>query len=153
MAKETQPSDLGKHLGYWLRFVSNHVSYAFKAKVEAKGVTVAEWVAMRELFSLGECNPSRLADRMAMTRGAISKLVDRLAKKKLVTRTAASGDGRFQTIDLTPAGRKLVPVLARLADENDAEYFGHLTKPQQGELVDRLKELVDRHGWKNVPTE
>ncbi len=43
-------SDLTAHLGYWLRYVSNHVSQAFARKVEAHGVTVAEWVLMRQLL-------------------------------------------------------------------------------------------------------
>lgn len=42
--------DLTAHLGYWLRYVSNHVSQAFARKVEANGVTVAEWVLMRRLL-------------------------------------------------------------------------------------------------------
>ncbi|MEI9903207.1 MAG: hypothetical protein WDN06_03970 [Asticcacaulis sp.] len=46
----TSPSHLEAHLGYWMRFVSNHVSQAFARKVEAHGVTVAEWVVLRELF-------------------------------------------------------------------------------------------------------
>ena len=40
-------STLEAHVGYWLRFVSNHVSQAFRRKVEARGVSVSEWVAMR----------------------------------------------------------------------------------------------------------
>jgi hypothetical protein len=42
MAKKRKISELEKHVGYWLRFVSNHVSYAFMQKVEATGVTIAE---------------------------------------------------------------------------------------------------------------
>ena len=63
-------SDLTAHLGYWLRYVSNHVSQAFARKVEAHGVTVAEWVLMRQLLGEEALAPSRLAERMGMTRGA-----------------------------------------------------------------------------------
>ena len=71
-------SQLEDHLGYWLRFVSNHVSQAFTRKVENRGVTVAEWVLLRALFDTGEANPSQLADILGMTRGTVSKLVDQL---------------------------------------------------------------------------
>ena len=77
MAKARQASGLEDHVGYWLRFVSNHVSHAFAQKVEAHGVTVAEWVVLRRLLDLGDAAPSALADGLGMTRGAISKLVDR----------------------------------------------------------------------------
>ena len=34
-------SPLKAHLGYWLRYVSNHVSHAFALQLGARGVTVA----------------------------------------------------------------------------------------------------------------
>lgn len=146
-------SPLDAHLGFWLRFVSNHVSHAFQRKVEAYGVTVAEWVVLRQLLALGEVPPSRLADEMGMTRGGVSKLVERLHTKGLVSRSAGGDDKRFQSVGLTAAGRKLVPRLARLADENDAEFFGHLTDEQRGQLAAVLKDVVRRHGLKDIPTE
>lgn len=147
------PSPLDAHLGFWLRFVSNHVSHAFQRKVEAHGVTVAEWVVLRQLFALGDVPPSRLADEMGMTRGGVSKLVERLHAKELVTRTSGEGDKRFQSVGLTAAGKKLVPKLAALADENDAEFFGHLTGEQRDAVTDLLKDIVRRHGLKDFPTQ
>ncbi len=38
---------LTSHLGYWLRYVSNHASHAFARKLDGRDVTVAEWVVMR----------------------------------------------------------------------------------------------------------
>src|SRR5436190_2783767 len=43
---------------------------------------------------------------------------------------------RFQSVALTLARRKLVPVLAALADQNDAEIFGHLSTREQEALKD-----------------
>jgi DNA-binding MarR family transcriptional regulator len=146
-----QISDLRRHLGYWLRFVSNHVSHAFSQKVEAHGVTVAEWVVMRHMLDAGPVNPSQIADQLGMTLGAISKLIDRLCGKKMARRLSAAGDRRYQTVELTPQGKKLVPQLARLADQNDAEFFGHLNARQQATLVEMLQDCVRRHGWKDVP--
>jgi DNA-binding MarR family transcriptional regulator len=149
----SEPSSLDVHVGFWLRFVSNHVSYAFRQKVEALGVTVAEWVVLRQLLASGATAPSGIALALGMTRGAISKLVDRLLAKKLVARTAGKVDKRYQTVALTPAGRKLVPTLAALADANDAEFFGHLGDEQRVKLVELMKDIVRRHGLKNVPVE
>ena len=146
-----QASHLEDHLGYWLRFVSNHVSHAFTMKVETKGVTVAEWVLMRELFDLDSAAPSQLADRMGMTRGAISKLVERLCRKRLAKRASSGSDGRMQSVALTAAGKNLVPVLARLADQNDHQFFGHLNVKQRSQLVDLLQDIVRRQEWKDVP--
>ncbi len=148
----TRPtSDLTAHLGYWLRYVSNHVSHAFARKVEAHGVTVAEWVLMRQLLDEKALAPSRLADKMGMTRGAVSKLADRLIAKTLLVRTANPQDGRAQTLSLTPAGRALVPGLAALADANDAEFFDHLEPKDRAALLRILRGIVEKRGLRSVP--
>jgi DNA-binding MarR family transcriptional regulator len=148
----TRPtSDLTAHLGYWLRYVSNHVSQAFSRKLEAHSVTVAEWVLMRHLLEEEAVAPSRLAERMGMTRGAISKLADRLIAKSLLVRVADSGDGRAQILSLTSAGRALVPALAALADANDAEFFDHLAPEDCAALLRILREIVEKRGLKSMP--
>jgi DNA-binding MarR family transcriptional regulator len=146
-------SDLKKHAGFWLRFVSNHVSHAFARKLLASGVTVAEWVVMREMFDDKETSPGVLAERMGMTRGGVSKLVDRLVKKKLISRRDRSDDRRFQSIALTPAGRRLIPHLADLADQNDEEFFQPLSTRERAALIAAMKKLVEAHGLRTLPTE
>ena len=66
-------------------------------------MTVAEWVVLRELYD-AESAPSALADRLGMTRGAISKLADRLIAKEMIVRRANASDRRFQSLALTRAG-------------------------------------------------
>src|SRR5580693_4245756 len=144
MPSTRSASDLTAHLGYWLRYVANHVSQAFARKVEAHGVTVAEWVLMRQLLDQKALAPSRLADRMGMTRGAISKLADRLIAKSMLVRVADPEDGRAQTLSLTSAGRALVPRLAALADANDAEFFDHLARKDRAALLRMLREIVEK---------
>jgi DNA-binding MarR family transcriptional regulator len=144
-------SALGDHLGFWLRFVSNHVSQAFARKVEGRGVSVAEWALMRVLHDGDRTAPSRAAEALGMTRGAITKLADRLIGKGLVLRRADPDDGRAQTLALTAKGRRLVPELAALADENDAAFFGDLPPRERAQLTQLLKGIVARRGLKHLP--
>jgi DNA-binding MarR family transcriptional regulator len=146
-------SGLEAHLGYWLRAVSNHVSHAFRAKVEAHGVTVAEWVVLRALFAEDGVKPSDLAATLGVTRGTISKLADRLLAKELVSVRSDARDGRAQRLVLRASGRRLVPMLAALADENDAEAFGHLDERQRSLLLALLREVAERHGIREAPLE
>jgi len=144
-------SPLEAHLGYWIRSVSNQVSHTFNLKVAAHDVTVAEWVVLSVLFQAHAMMPSVLAERLGMTRGAISKLADRLVGKALIARTASEQDLRAQTLALTAAGRKLVPVLSSLADANDAEFFGHLDPVSRTAIEAAMKDIVRRHGLRTVP--
>ena len=145
-------SDLTTHIGFWLRMVSNHVSHAFAAKLAGKQVTVAEWSLMRALYAKAPTAPSRLADEMGMTRGAITKLADRLIAKSLVTREASARDGRAQTLALTKRGGDLVPHLAALADRNDAEFFDGLSAQERQTLERLLKSLAERGRMTAIPT-
>jgi len=153
MSSPPTVSELTAHLGFWLRAVSNHVSHAFARKVAAEDVTVAEWVMMRALYGKDPMAPSRLADEMRMTRGAITKLADRLIDKTLIVRKASRDDGRAQTLALTARGNDLVPKLAALADRNDAEFFGHLTPAEQRTLERLLKRMIERSHITEIPTE
>jgi len=133
--------------------VSNAVSQEFARKVASEGVTVAEWVFMRALLDHDPTPPSVLAERMGMTKGAISKLADRLLAKGLIERTENPQDKRAHSLSLTAEGRAMVPVLAALADENDAEFFGVLTRDEHEALDHILKVLAERCGLKTTPVD
>lgn len=146
-------SDLTAHTGYLLRMVSNVVSQEFARKVVGEGVTVAEWVMLRSLYGSDAIAPSALARKMGMTKGAISKLADRLLEKGLIERTGNTEDKRGHSLSLSAAGAKEVPVLARLADKNDAAFFTVLSHEDRDRLRGLLQALIDRHGLSAVPVD
>ena len=149
---KTELSALESHLGYWLRFVSNQVSHAFARRLAAAEVTVAEWVVLRELYD-SELAPSALADRLGMTRGAISKLADRLIAKDMIVRRASVADRRFQSLTLTRQGRAITPKLAALADENDAEFFADLDIETRDRIAAAMKAIVRRKNLRGAPVD
>jgi DNA-binding MarR family transcriptional regulator len=153
-SKKNEPSKLTDHVGYWMRLVSNNVSYSFARKLDASGVTVAEWVILREMYSKSDTtSPSEIAGITNLSRGAISKLVTRLLDKKLVTRKESTGDRRYQDIELTGQGRALVPKLVKLADQNDEAFFSCLPAQDRRELKDLLQRVAAHHQIKTVPIE
>lgn len=145
--------ELTAHLGYWLRQVSNHVSYAFSRKLAARDVTVAEWAVMRMLYGRELTSPSQLADDMALTRGAVSKLADRLINKELIAKEQNPNDGRAHKLKLTKVGMSLVPELAALADQNETECFGQMSDDDRQALERVLKDTVARLGIVTTPLE
>ena len=146
-------SDLTAHTGYWMRMISNAVSQDFARRLAGEGVTVAEWVFLRALYDEVSLSPSVLAEKMGMTKGAISKLSERLIEKRLVTRAKDEKDRRAHHLALSVEGRAKVPQLAALADANDAEAFGVLSAEEHAELDRLLKALVERRGLSSVPVD
>lgn len=153
MKRNRQASELVAHIGFWMRLVSNNVSQSFARKLEKSGVTVAEWVVLREMHETEVTSPGKIAEIAGLTKGAISKLVSRLLEKKLVHRQEASGDRRYQDIKLTQKGISLIPKLATLADENDEAFFSVLTKSERKTLITMLKKLANTHQLKKMPIE
>jgi DNA-binding MarR family transcriptional regulator len=128
-----QVSPLEAHLGFWLRYVSNHVTLAFQAKLATLDVGIGEWVMLRALFDHDELAPSELAESMGMTRGA------------------GTADRRWHRLALTAPGRRLVPRLAALADRNDVVFFGHLAPEDRALIEATMRDIVERHGLRAVP--
>lgn len=152
MTAKSEPSELKAHIGFWMRVVSNHVSHAFARKLETSGVTVAEWVILREMYGTGKrTSPSVVADLTGLSRGAVSKLISRLLGKGLVTRTESTRDRRYQDIELTKGATALVPRLAKLADENDREFFGVIAKAERETLKEILQRIVALHELTRMP--
>ena len=151
-SKDDLPA-LEAHLGYWLRRVSNHVSGAFARALQGQQISVAEWVALRLIWQQERVTPANLSEMIGMTRGAISKIVEKLETKGLATRMDNPEDSRSQWVSLTRRGRSLVPKLADLADKNDEHFFGCLNKPERATLRRLLEKLTDVHRFRDVPTE
>jgi DNA-binding MarR family transcriptional regulator len=150
-ARSRPVSRLEDHLGFWLRFVSNHVSARLAQLLQDEGVSVAEWVVLRSLFGTPGANAGHLVRALGMTKGGVSKILTRLTERGLVARSASDGDRRAQHLLLTPAGEALVPRLAALADANDGAFFGHLTAHQRRELMLLMQKLVRALDLTHVP--
>ncbi len=106
-------SGLESHLGYWLRRVSNTVSGEFARSLHARQTSVAEWVLLRHLYERQQVTPGELAEASKMTRGAISKIIDKLQAKGWIKSRINPEDNRAQLLSLTPVGRRNLPELSR----------------------------------------
>ncbi len=147
------PSPLETHLGYWLRRVSNAVSGSFAQSLQARQTSVAEWVLLRHLHDRSPATPGELAEALTMTRGAISKVMDKLQAKGWIRSRIKPEDNRAQLLSLTAAGRRVVPTLAEIADRNDDKFFAFLDSRERQVLRDLLIKLADHHQIRNVPLE
>jgi DNA-binding MarR family transcriptional regulator len=149
--KDLKIADIDAYLGYWLRFVSNQVTNAFQQKLAKEGATVAEWLILRFLWSHAPCSLTKLSEVMGVDKGSISRLTDRLEKRCLIKRNTNLKDRRFYSIELTPEGHALVPKLAKIADENDSDFFNHLSSQQFKDVMSFLKDMVQRYHFSHKP--
>lgn len=145
--------DLGRHLGYWMRRVSNHVSGTFARALQERGTSVAEWVVLCEVQRERGISPGKLASSLGLTRGAISKIVAKLEVKGWISCAANPQDSRGQRLSLTARGRRVLPGLAAIADGNDRSFFDCLVAAEQTELRRILVKLAAANGITNIPVD
>jgi DNA-binding MarR family transcriptional regulator len=146
-------SGLESHLGYWLRRVSNTVSGEFARSLYARQTSVAEWVLLRHLYDRERATPGELAEASTMTRGAISKIIDKLQAKGWIRTKVNPEDNRGQLLSLTPVGRRNLPELAEIADRNDEQFFACLDAGERAALKNLLAKLAEHHQIRDVPVE
>jgi DNA-binding MarR family transcriptional regulator len=146
-------SGIEAHLGFWLRRVSNAVSGSFVRSLKDQQASAAEWVLLRELYERGEATPTDMAETLTMTRGAVSKIVDKLEAKGWIAIRSTPSDGRVQVLSLTRSGRRVVPVLARIADQNDEQFFRCLTANERDVLGKLLAKLAECNQIQDVPVQ
>jgi DNA-binding MarR family transcriptional regulator len=146
-------ASLEKHLGYWLRCVSNRVSGRFARALEAKKASVPEWVVLRFLSDRLQSTPGELSEILMMTRGGISKVIDKLEAKGWIECRRDTADTRVRRLSLTRGGESVVPAMAKIADQNDEKFFGCLTSSEKDVLFSLLRKISDVHQIEDIPVE
>ena len=152
-SSRTSVSALESHLGFLLRQVSNAVSDDFTRSLQLRRTSVAEWVLLRRLWDLGQAKPGEMAEALTMTRGAISKIVDKLQSKGWIRSRMNPEDNRAQLLTLTGAGRRVVPELAAIADRNDEKFFACLDGDEKKGIRRLLGKIASQHKIREIPTE
>ena len=123
----------------WFRFMRLHQRMLIQmtARIRTLGLSIPQFDLLSTLTEQEGISQSELAERLYVTKGNVSGLVDRLVQAGLVERRAIAGDRRSYAMHLTPEGRRLAE--AGIAAQRDfvASTLGKLGSDDLAEL-DRL---------------
>ncbi len=86
-----------------------------------------------------------LAEALDLTRGAVSKVIDKLEAKNWIARSTKPEDSRVQLLSLTRRGERILPQLGEIADRNDREFFDGLEAGERATLRRLLGKLAEFH--------
>ena len=136
-----RPDDHKTELRLWLRIFTCKMLIEGEVRRRLRDsfdVTLPRFDLMAQLdrtpngMTLGE-----LSQRMMVTNGNVTGLVDRLVAQKLIDRRPSPTDRRSQIVSLTAEGRKAFRAMARANGNWIAEIFADLT-PGEIEILMRL---------------
>lgn len=123
----------------WFRFMRLHQRMLMQmtARIRTLGLSIPQFDLLSTLTEQEGISQSELAERLYVTKGNVSGLVDRLVQAGLVERRAIAGDRRSYAMHLTAEGRRLAE--AGIAAQRDfvASTLGKL-KPDDLAELDRL---------------
>jgi DNA-binding MarR family transcriptional regulator len=86
-------------------------------RIDSHAVTYAQWPALAALSRRQSRTAAELARELQMDAGAMTRMLDRLEEKGLITRNGDPADRRVTLIELTAEGaRAVAPIRAVLAD-------------------------------------
>jgi DNA-binding MarR family transcriptional regulator len=96
-------------LRIWFRFIRLHrrVSAAIGGELKALGLSIPQFDLLSTLTEREGLSQQELAERLYVTKGNVSGLVDRLVEAGLVERRPLAGDRRSHALHLTDKGREL----------------------------------------------
>jgi len=139
-----RPHDHKDELRLWLRlFTCKEVieSEVRRRLRDSFDVTLPRFDLMAQLYrapkamTLGE-----LSQRMMVSNGNVTGLVERLTAQGLIDRRPSPKDRRVQIVRLTPEGRKFFRAMARANADWIAEVFADLTPTE----IDALMRLLGK---------
>jgi DNA-binding MarR family transcriptional regulator len=101
-----EPYVLDEQVGFLLRQAQQRHAALF-AECFGEDLTPMQWAVVSKLAEIGECSQNLLGRHTAMDVATIKGVVERLARRKLLTSRPDPEDRRRVTISLSPAGRRL----------------------------------------------
>jgi DNA-binding MarR family transcriptional regulator len=113
--------------------------------LEPHGLAFAEYSVLRILQAEPKrrLSPSRLAERIVRTTGAVTKLVDRLEGAGLLERRPDENDGRAVHVRLTPAGNRLASAASRSYTAGRERVLAALTEDEIQATMTSLDRLIE----------
>ncbi len=127
-------------VGYLMKRVMLSIVHQADKRLDAHGLTSAQWGPLMRLRTGGSCTVAELARWSQVDAGAMTRLLDRLEKKSLCKRVRSTEDRRVVLVELTSEGHAAIAqVPAVLAEVLNA----HLTGFSKAEWL-ALKSYLER---------
>lgn len=134
--------DLGDYLPYLANRVGNIIADQFGASaLSPHGLSIAMWRVMAVLAANGGQRQIDLADLTSIDSSTLSRMVTRLVRMRLVTRTRSTKSNREVAVELSPKGKALVAELIPIARDYEAVAIAGLSREELDVLKSSLRRI------------
>ncbi|RJP27742.1 MAG: MarR family transcriptional regulator [Actinobacteria bacterium] len=108
-------------------------------------------ILLMELQRSGTCSMGELSQRLHITQGVATRMVDRLLEKGMVERERGADDRRVVLVTPTKKGTCVAQDIERLNREKMVEIFQSVSEKERADLLALLKEIEKRFEKEGTP--
>ena len=144
--------DRERALRLWIALARCYSTYskAISCKISEYGLTAPQFGVMEALYHLGPLALGELADKLLVTGGNVTYVMDRLEEQDLVRRERSPEDRRVIQAKLTEKGGTLMAEVFPGHGEFIEDISEHLAPEEQDQLRALLKKLGTAIAQKDV---
>lgn len=132
------------YLLYLLARVSHVLSSEFHQQLRRRGVGVPVWRVLASLSGSKGETVTGLAEVCLLQQPTMTKLLDRMVRDKLVTRSQDGRDRRVVRVALTPDGETLAEDLIRAARQHEAAVLARFPEMETASMKALLRSVLER---------
>ncbi len=135
--------ELANFLPFLLNQAAEESSLSFQQVYKNRyGMLRTEWRVLFHLGMYGRMTAKEIGQRAMIHKTKISRAVQRLEKRRFLTRTRDESDRRSEHLELTPAGVAAYRDLRTVARDYDAKLARHFTSGEVALLRAMLRQLA-----------
>ena len=127
---------------YMMRQILTLATAAIDKALEPSGLTNAQWIPLLKLHTGLASTVAELARECNVDAGAMTRLLDRLETKGLVTRVRSSEDRRVVNIELTREGRETAKKIPAVICQVQNSFLQGLSVAEWQQLKGMLRRIV-----------
>ena len=106
-------------------------------------ITPSEWALLTVVHQDDGVSAKKIAEKMGVTMSAVSQLLRRLEKDKIIGRTTDPLDKRSVCIKLAPKSRKMIEAMEVSVSEGMSSMFSVLSDKELQTLAELNKKISD----------
>ncbi len=129
-------------IGYLLKRAHAQLADRLEPALEARGFTLTQWIILMYLRDGLALNARVLCTQLRHDSGALTRVIDQLESRGLVSRERSRKDRREVQLQLTAAGRATVQGMIPAVVERLNSALGGFTSTELGELTRLLTKLT-----------
>jgi MarR family multiple antibiotic resistance transcriptional regulator len=143
--KNQEFQGLKAQLSYWNNRLAGQWHWHLEKALAPLEVTASQFAVLMAITE-GAAKPSDIAAALDVDAAAITRILDRMGEKGLLSRcdSLRKEDRRFVALELSEAGKALVPRLRKAAEDLEGRLLQGLSAAKRRELLETMTVLYQK---------